>query len=472
MENKSKGDIMKTMKTNVKGKTLSVLGLSLGIIMFLLVNSAKPVHADPHAMFLTVIGQQQLFFNVLAALNQADYVESLQIRQQLAQKRDQSYVPSTAQALTDTQTNLANLLTRDVTLEGQDVATQERADEFGKEVVRQQRLATLIDQLCREAFGSEQCQFKEKDFQDPNPSERLTSEKDRAFIQDPVEYSSLPITLGGLSALYSGTAERRKDAEDILTLPHEGGPTLPLAYSPEIADLRDKLGKDDPALLQKFEGIVLDVAQELGYLEPEIDVGAWVQELQGNNGGVNPETDLETANQVINGYGSATNAVVSLREALLKIADSAQSRVATQLNDTLVDGAIPDRVHKVEAGIGNDEFGEIGTLVSAPANVKVGLQQQLLPLLAQIEGDPEFVDPNQIDNLAGESAVDREDAQGNKKPPLKIGTPLEEFAKADVIEKGLLEQSGVTHKLFENLRSRNTLQKFLEDMFNQGVLTK
>lgn len=31
--------------------------------------------ADPHAVFYTDTGQKQVFFNVLAALNQADYVE-------------------------------------------------------------------------------------------------------------------------------------------------------------------------------------------------------------------------------------------------------------------------------------------------------------------------------------------------------------------------------------------------------------
>ncbi len=34
-----------------------------------------PAYADPHAVFYTDRGQEQLFYNVLAALNQADYVE-------------------------------------------------------------------------------------------------------------------------------------------------------------------------------------------------------------------------------------------------------------------------------------------------------------------------------------------------------------------------------------------------------------
>lgn len=44
--------------------------LSLGIFAL-----AKVAFADPHATFFTDRAQEQLFFNVLAALNQADYVE-------------------------------------------------------------------------------------------------------------------------------------------------------------------------------------------------------------------------------------------------------------------------------------------------------------------------------------------------------------------------------------------------------------
>lgn len=53
-----------------------------GVWVFALITSAclvvilpKVALADPHAMFYTDKGQQQVFYNILAALNQADYVE-------------------------------------------------------------------------------------------------------------------------------------------------------------------------------------------------------------------------------------------------------------------------------------------------------------------------------------------------------------------------------------------------------------
>jgi len=56
------------------GKILSFALFATIVIMVII----KPQFAlaDPHAMFYTDRGQEQVFYNVLAALNQADYVEA------------------------------------------------------------------------------------------------------------------------------------------------------------------------------------------------------------------------------------------------------------------------------------------------------------------------------------------------------------------------------------------------------------
>ncbi|MDO8511851.1 MAG: hypothetical protein Q7S57_01145 [bacterium] len=56
-------------------KTLRRLAFLFSIV-FLFFSLATPALADPHAMFYTDKGQQQVFYNFLAALNQADYVEA------------------------------------------------------------------------------------------------------------------------------------------------------------------------------------------------------------------------------------------------------------------------------------------------------------------------------------------------------------------------------------------------------------
>ena len=45
------------------------------VLVILFGLNTQTAFADPHAVFYTVSGQQQLFFNMLAALDQADYVE-------------------------------------------------------------------------------------------------------------------------------------------------------------------------------------------------------------------------------------------------------------------------------------------------------------------------------------------------------------------------------------------------------------
>lgn len=61
-----------------KTKTINKLSYTAIIIVavFVCITLARPAFADPHAMFYTDKGQEQVFYNFLAALNQADYVEA------------------------------------------------------------------------------------------------------------------------------------------------------------------------------------------------------------------------------------------------------------------------------------------------------------------------------------------------------------------------------------------------------------
>ena len=60
-----------------KSTNLGVAAFAVFIAVFSGVLLVKPqtAQADPHAVFYTAIGQRQFFFNTLAALDQADYVE-------------------------------------------------------------------------------------------------------------------------------------------------------------------------------------------------------------------------------------------------------------------------------------------------------------------------------------------------------------------------------------------------------------
>lgn len=65
----------KKTRTKQKYKGVIVLGVAFLLLFLSLAILPKFAFADPHAMFYTDRGQEQVFYNVLAALNQADYVE-------------------------------------------------------------------------------------------------------------------------------------------------------------------------------------------------------------------------------------------------------------------------------------------------------------------------------------------------------------------------------------------------------------
>lgn len=65
---------MRYISTNIM-KSQLFWGVVCGVVCIILLFPIRYAFADPHAVFYTDRGQEQVFFNVLAALNQADYVE-------------------------------------------------------------------------------------------------------------------------------------------------------------------------------------------------------------------------------------------------------------------------------------------------------------------------------------------------------------------------------------------------------------
>lgn len=66
---------MQKKKTKNVNRTIKVT-LFVALAICLSIVFVRPALADPHAMFFTDRGQEQVFYNFLAALNQADYVEA------------------------------------------------------------------------------------------------------------------------------------------------------------------------------------------------------------------------------------------------------------------------------------------------------------------------------------------------------------------------------------------------------------
>lgn len=164
----------------------------------------QPAKADPHALYFTTVGQQQLFFNILAALDQADYVEPAtgpNSRANLLEKRDaaatSSPAPTAEDRLENTITNLPTVLTRQITLEGYDFWTAYQAQLLAIEVARRNGLDELARVFCERALGRAGCSNK-------ITAANLTQSQDEAFVRDP-QNRLKEVGAGGATALSSGT---------------------------------------------------------------------------------------------------------------------------------------------------------------------------------------------------------------------------------------------------------------------------
>lgn len=166
--------------------------LLAGVLLLVLV-FPRPARADPHAVFYTAIGQQQLFFNVLAALNQADFVEpatnttgtsSGVSREEILQKRtEQGFAEESAPVVTSTETQLGSILTRGITLEGNDLWTAYIAYQNAIEADRRRNLVELLEFFCNIAIGVDECSEEESE----DSPQVLAARKERSFVVDPIK---------------------------------------------------------------------------------------------------------------------------------------------------------------------------------------------------------------------------------------------------------------------------------------------
>ncbi|MBI4022509.1 MAG: hypothetical protein HY372_04055 [Candidatus Andersenbacteria bacterium] len=249
----------------------------LGFVFF----RPQTAWADPHAIFYTAIGQQQLFFNVLAALDQADYVELQFDREQLYKDRagvtaeptfareGQLLVQATEveQATSASDPGVSTLVNRPVTLEGADLYTDYLVRLFGAETGRRNAMSELLRALCGYGLGLADCEF------DTNLKkiEEITADREKAMVLDALKWQARPFTDGVLGAAFSGTAQDKDERLERLNLsrgiPIAPRPGLsassfemfPLAFSPDIAKWRDYINKLPKGTKEYHERLLNDL---------------------------------------------------------------------------------------------------------------------------------------------------------------------------------------------------------------------
>ncbi len=149
-------------------------GILIAIASFVVL--APSAYADPHAVFYTDRAQEQLFFNVLAALNQADYVESgidsgQYNRPKLVASRQSAssgsagqpivqFTGEQSQLISSTHTDLPGIVSRNITLEGDDLWTAYLVYQFALETSIRKSTSRLARILCQNVFGDPGCNQK------------------------------------------------------------------------------------------------------------------------------------------------------------------------------------------------------------------------------------------------------------------------------------------------------------------------
>lgn len=380
-----------------------VLLLLLGV--FGVTQTAK---ADPHAIFYTAIGQQQLFFNVLAALDQADYVETQFERQLLVEKRgavpafppftpeqqklvEETRVGPDPSQISPSDPGVSSLLSRLLTLEGTDLYTDFLIRYLGAEFARRDATGKLTKQLCQFALGREDCKKYAGGNIFSSEFAAYMRQHKRAIVNDPLEWGALPVVNGVIGALASGfDTQYRWEGLGI------GGEELqvPYAHSPDIASWRaEALQRPDNVVHEALiDNLMSTTARSYllgGYGYPyrlytTNALGEYVVTNYPNGAPADVRRGIEAA-------GAAINAPL---EADL-IAAAAADRIENQLSMMEYQGVLADG--KIfPAGVLSGDFTgaggpmELSAAIQLPVAARAGAVHSLPDALAQVDTNQRF----------------------------------------------------------------------------------
>ncbi|MBI1834160.1 MAG: hypothetical protein HYR90_05045 [Candidatus Andersenbacteria bacterium] len=365
------------------------------LIVFGILVAVPKAHADPHAMFYTAIGQQQLFFNVLAALDQADYVEpstnttgtdSGSSREELIKERDEAakaltegetgYPAEDFPVLKATESDLASVLTRNISLEGQDIWTSYLLREAVKEEERREHFEKLTGILCNISQGA--CSGEK------TPRE--------AFETSPFEKAVNSITNGAVGALFSSNdpnsydqERRRKALEDQF----KGDAAESIPYRADIAALESATSGD---VTKKTTITQLKNAQLRGLRNPVINPNA----LSGIV--FDPETqepslafDESSEEYDVSAFTGSISNFLTLNQALGSAASEGANKSIASKNSTTEDGGYLAETIQAARPAGNGAIGELSPRILRPAGAGPAVLSGVISSLGISEGIPSDV---------------------------------------------------------------------------------
>lgn len=348
---------------------------------FFLIGNAKPAHADPHAMFYTVSGQQQLFFNMLAALDQADYVETAtrgegqptnSSRKELVDNRAQAGLSAEKNTVLEaTKTSLNNVLTRSITLEGQDLWTTYMRFQLALEAQRRKDTASVLIFFCERVLGLKDCQENQE-------SPRLALARKQLSHETRALEEVFGADQEGIDVLYSGTAADQAQRRAILN-GTSLNPVRDKAYNAFVSQVY-KQAADNPREQAYLAGLVGGVAyNSIGEPNAGVFDGITVTE---------DTVELTDSNATVEDYLGKLSGIFNLTNQFQEAKMAAQSRRVALTEQTTVDGAKADTF--AIPHITNGELGEIEAGIRVPASLKAAQAQQVAGVLGQLANNPMF----------------------------------------------------------------------------------
>ncbi len=383
-------------------RSVLLVVLAVAFVLFI----GRPAHADPHAIFYTTVGQQQLFFNVLAALDQADYVETAEQRKALVEKRLQAapggatpegepvppFVAEKYPSIVATEAkDFSAVLTRLLTLEGHDVYTDFLVRTFALEASRRNSLEEVANEYCEMALGALRC--REFDPDGPITRERYKADRERAFIVDSLAFAQEPYLRGAVAALESGTAADQQKRQEILTDAAGKKEKLENAYSydPDLARLTQKA---DAAAGSRLVVEAVKRTAEDAFLPADVNPDVFDDVRFDSNGKAtfDPNGDLDSFFETIRDLSELPQATFesalggeAKQYAYQAVREKGGSRADVQLKSNVAVSATPSPL--------SEPIKAIEERILAPAPVKIAAYDSTFSSLTDAESDLQYVPP-------------------------------------------------------------------------------
>lgn len=349
-----------------------------------------------------IIGEPQVYRLVKQALEEADYVENREERQQINEQLNSD------RSAASTTSNSSVLLTRNVTLGDQDLYLAYIEYQLALEWARRNAVDELARVYCEQISGRIGCSTNPY-YQNP----------DVAYVVDPIAWKNEEYSEGVLGVLESGTAEDQAIRNQRIA--DRSNPYLrqkPRAYSYLIAELRDRaalldaqrgINPDNPqSASSKVKQVLAAAVSQYGFQSPSVtalDNITYKVFGSGDNQKIEPTfskavfptsgKQLVSAEEFINSYLDSAEDISQLVGAVSQELERGAEFIRTYKEVEETDGILANTGLVAQRYIplfegASVRIGEIKPYVKTPAQTKIGLSESLATTIGTLDSNVKF----------------------------------------------------------------------------------